>query len=67
MCDLVVRLFLRTSQIEKELAAFSTAFVAIRDCGSVNLAVGTVRDCVLHGAAVGKGRLEVEVDIGVGF
>jgi hypothetical protein len=60
VCDLVVGLVLRATEIEEEAAVGHGTLVAVGDGGALAMAVGAILDSVLV-AADGEVRLHVEV------
>lgn len=66
MRNLIIRLILRSSKIEEQLATLYLALVVVRDGRALGLTFGTVNDYVIDDGAVGECGLEVEADRGVG-
>lgn len=66
MSDLIVALFLRTSQIEQQFPALDIALVGVGDSDSVCMAVGAVDDDILNVGTVSELGLDIEAGIGVG-
>ena len=66
MGDLVASLILRGSQIKQQLAVRGAADIAVRDGGTVSVAICTSDHGVLDAVGVGDGGFEIEVYVGGG-